>query len=174
MAKITKRTLRQYLAERSQEELAAEIVALFDRFDAIKDYYHAQLSDDDEEVRAKYKALVEREFTPARGFPQLRLSVARKAIADYQKVSGSLDGRIDLMLAYVEAGVRCTNTYGDLYEQFYNSMESMYKSAVDLIVEHKLQPTYERRCWQIVHDTRNTGWGFHDELSLIYSEAFGG
>jgi len=174
MAKITKRTLRQHLAGRSADELTDDILALFDRFPAVKDYYQAQLSDDDEEVRAKYKALVVREFTPERGFPQLRLSVARKAIADYQKVSGSLAGRIDLMLAYVEAGVRCTNTYGDLYEQFYLSMESMYKSAVDLVTEHKLQSTYEPRCWQIVQDTRNIGWGFHDELSLIYSEAFGG
>jgi hypothetical protein len=174
MAKLTKRALRQHLAGRSADELTDDILALFDRFDAVKDYYQAQLSDDDEEVRAKYKAIVEREFTPARGLPQMRLSVARKAIADYQKVSGSLAGRIDLMLAYVEAGVSCTNTYGDLHEQFYSSMESMYKSAVDLIAEHKLHATYERRCWQIVHNTRNTGWGFHDELSLIYSEAFGG
>ena len=174
MAKLSKRSLRQHLAERSQEELVAELVALYDRFDAVKDYYQAQLSGDDEEVRAKYKAIVEREFTPTRGFPQMRLSVARKAVTDYQKVSGSLEGRVDLMLAYVEAGVRCTNTYGDLHEQFYSSMESMYKSAVDLIVEHKLQPSYERRCWQIIHDTRNIGWGFHDALSNIYSEAFGG
>jgi hypothetical protein len=174
MAKLSKRSLRQFLAGRSQEELAVEIVALFDRFDAVKDYYQAQLSDNDEEVRAKYRAIVEREFTPARGFPRMRLSVARKAVTDYQRVSGSLEGRIDLMLAYVEAGVRCTNAYGDLHEQFYSSMESMYKSAVDLIVEHKLQPTYERRCWQLVHDTRNIGWGFHDELSNIYTEAFGG
>ena len=174
MARVTKRALRQYLAERSQDELTDDLLALFDRFDAVKDYYQAQLSADDEEVRAKYKAIVEREFAPARGFPQMRLSVARKAITDYQKVSGSREGRIDLMLAYVEAGVRCANTYGDLHEQFYSSMGSMFRSAVELIVEHKLQPAYERRCWQIVHDTRNIGWGFHDELSNIYAEAFGG
>lgn len=174
MAKVTLRTLKQYLAGRSDDELRDDIVALFGKFDAVKDYYQVQLSDDDEAVRAKYRAIIEREFTPARGFPRMRLAVARKAITDYARVSNSVTGRIELMLAYVEAGVRCTNTYGDLTEQFYRSMESMYQSAVKLIVEQQLQPTYERRCWQIVQDTRNVGWGFHDELGNIYAEAFDG
>lgn len=173
MAKLTVRALRQHLAARSHEELIDDIVALYGRFAVVEDFYTAQLVGDDE-VRAKYRALVEREFTPARGFPPLRLTVARKAIADYQKVSGSLPGRIDLTLAYVEAGVRCANTYGDLHEQFYRSMESMYKGAVDLIAAQGLQQTYERRCWQIVHDTDGQGWGFHDTLGDIYGEAFGG
>lgn len=39
MAKITKRTLRQHLAGRSADELTDDILALFDRFPAVKDYY---------------------------------------------------------------------------------------------------------------------------------------
>lgn len=174
MARFTVRALRQHLAERSREELIDEIVALHERFDVVKDYFQAQLAGDDDEVRAKYRAIIENEFTPRRGFPRLRLAVARKAIADYQQVSGSPQGRIDLMLAYVEAGVRCANTYGDLYEQFYSSMESMYKGAIDLIAAQGLGQTYERRCWQIVEQTRGQGWGFHDTLAELYGEAFGG
>ena len=174
MAGLTVRALRQHLAGRSQAELADDIVALFGRFEVVRDYYAVQLAEDDDGVRAKYRAIVEHEFVPRRGFPRLRLSVARKAVSDYQKVSGSLPGRIDLMLAYVEAGVRCANTYGDLHEQFYRSVESMYRSAVDLIVEQGLRQTYERRCWQIVRDTDGQGGDFHDTLSDTYGAAFGG
>lgn len=78
---------------------------------------------------------------------------------------------VDLMIFYVEQGVICTNKYGDIDENFYSSLESVYADAVtplrrldnpDLI-EH-FRPRLER----IVHDTSRIGWGFHEELSHIY------
>jgi hypothetical protein len=37
----------------------------------------------------KYKAIIKKEFFPARGFGEARLSVARKAVMDYKKLSNS-------------------------------------------------------------------------------------
>src|SRR3954447_26705807 len=114
MEKVNLRTLKQYLAERSHAELVADIADLFGRFDVVKDYYQLQIGGESAEVLAKYKALIDKEFFPARGEPLARLSVARKAISDYRKLSPAVSGLIDLMLYYVEAGVRFTNTYGDI------------------------------------------------------------
>ena len=171
--KLTVRELRAYLKSRSQEELANDIAELFGQVDAVRDYYSMRLLRGfDEELLTRYKAVIENEFFPKRGYGSARLSVARRAVNDYKKASSSLAGLIDIMLFYVEMGVRFTNTYGDIDEPFYNSMESMYKSVVKLIVQKRLQVEFESRCRQIVSDTAGIGWGFHDALIDIHSEAF--
>lgn len=175
--KVTIRQLKQYLQQKSQVELVAEIAELFSKFKAVKDYYQAHLSSAggmDTALVAKYKAIILKEFFPTRGsgYNLPRLSVARKAVSDYKKVSDSPQALADLMLFYVETGVRFTNSYGDIDEPFYNSMESMYERAVQLILKSELQDEFDERCKQIVYNTSGLGWGFHDSLSDIYHSHF--
>lgn len=173
MKKLTLRELKQHLKDKSHAELINDIAALFTRFDAVKEYYGLQLQGSySQELLDKYKAVVRHEFFPARGHGNARLSIARRAITDYKKVSDSAEGLIDLMLFYVEMGVQFTNTYGDINEAFYNSMESVYDQATKLIAKHNLRDQFERRCQTIVKNSRSTGWGFHDTLSEIYDEIF--
>ncbi len=151
-----------------------DIAHLFSNLDAVRDYYSISLgAGHDEGLLARYKSVIQQEFFPARGYGQARLSVARRAIADYKRLSTSIEGLVDLMLFYVEMGVKFTNAYGDIDESFYESMESMYGQAAKLVVEHGLQDQFVPRCQAIVADTTNIGWGFHDNLSLIYGELFG-
>jgi hypothetical protein len=165
--------LKQYLDTRSREQLIAEIGEMFSKIDAVKDYYQGKLNlGYSEEVSEKYKSVIKHEFFPARGFGRARLSVARKAVSDYKKVSASKFGAADVMLYYVETGVQFTNTYGDIDEAFYNSMESMYERAVKYIVHHGMRGQFEERCRRIITDTSGIGWGFHDGLSEIYEEHF--
>jgi len=174
MQKITLRELKQHLSQLSHEELVNDIAELFGKLDAVKDFYQVRLVGGyDEQLLETYKAKIKHEFFPVRGFGAMRLSVARRAIADYKKVSSSPEGLIDLMVFYVEMGVQFTNAYGDIDEPFYNSMESMYKRAAQLIVKHPMQDQFEARCGKIVRDTSGIGWGFHDGLSGIYDEYFG-
>ncbi len=174
MAKLNQRTLKQYLKNLSREELLDEIGMLFDKFTKVKEYYQTKLgAEDSKAVLEKYKAVIEKEFNPPRGLPKARLSVAKKAISDFKKVSNSPVDLADLMVAYVETGVRFTAQFGDIDEPFYISMESMFEKAVIHITKHKLHDQFEPRCRKIVRDTSNMGWGFHDQLSEIYEEYFG-
>jgi len=165
--------LKQYLAARSKEQLIAEIGDMFSKIDSVKDYYQSKLNlGYSADVSEKYKSIIKHEFFPARGFGRAQLSVARKAVSDYKKVAGSKFGIADVMLYYVEMGVQFTNTYGDIDEAFYNSMESMYERAVKYIAQHGMRGQFEERCRRIVTDTADIGWGFHDGLSYIYEEHF--
>ena len=173
MAKLNQRTLKLHLKHLSREELLDEIAMLFDKFTKVKEYYQAKLgAEDNQGVLEKYKAIIEKEFNPPRGLPKARLSVAKKAISDFKKINSSAVGLADLMLAYVEAGVEFTRYYGDINEPFYNSMEGMFEKAAIQITKHNLHDQFESRCRQIVRDTSQTGWGFHDTLSEIYEEYF--
>jgi hypothetical protein len=165
--------LKQYLDTRSREQLIAEIGDMFSKIGSVRDYYQSKLNlGYSADVADKYKSIIKHEFFPARGFGRAQLSVARKTVSDYRKVSDSKFGIADVMLYYVEIGVQFTDTYGDIDEAFYNSMESMYERAVKYIVQHKMQGQFEERCRKIVADTSEMGWGFHDGLSYIYEEHF--
>ena len=57
-------------------------------------------------------------FFPKRGF-KLRLKDARKVISDFKKLEPDPESLADVMLYYVECGVRFTNDFGDIDEPFY-------------------------------------------------------
>jgi hypothetical protein len=172
MSKITARALREHLRNLPHDILVEQIVSLSNRNDAIREFFAAQLGlGPQEDVLAKYKAVITREFSgPGDSLP--RLSVARKAVLDYKKIAQSPIPVVELMLHYVESGVNFTNRFGDISESFYSSVEGMYEQALKLIAQHQLHDQFERRCKQIVTATRGIGWGFHDQLSLLYEETF--
>ena len=123
--KITLTTLKKHLKTCSQEELIEDIAELYKRFKPVKEYYQVQLSSgDDTQIIDGYKKTIRNEFFPSRGFGRAKLSVAKKALSDYKKVADSPSSVIDLMLFYVEQGVQFTESYGDIDEPFYYSMES--------------------------------------------------
>ena len=126
----------------------------------------------DTQISAKYKKIIENEFFPPRGLGRAKLSVAKKAITEYRKIVKNPVDVADIMLFYVEQGVKFTNAYGDIDEPFYNSMEGMYEKAVQWMVKYEIQDVFSERCAKIVEDTSGIGWGFHDALRDIYRNAF--
>lgn len=173
MKKIHLKDLKQYLNQKSKEELINEISDLFGEFENVKDYYATKINPDNaKQVLQKYKDIIKKEFFPSRGFGKARLSVARNAISDFKKVTNSKKELADIMIFYVEIGVEYTNTYGDIDESFYNSMENMYEKALKYIFDQGLQEQFIDRCEKIVKDTSGIGWGFHDTLGDMYYEYF--
>lgn len=168
--KASLRELKKYLKECSQAELIAEITDLFTRFETVKDYYQLKLSGHENEWRLveKYKHKIYKQFFPTRGFGDPKMAVARKAISDYKKISPSAEGLADLMLFYVETGVKFTSTYTDIAEPFYNSLASMYQRALQHLAKYKLLELFEERCKALVNDAPGAGWGLHDTLSELY------
>lgn len=68
----------------------------------------------------------------------------------------------------MENGVEFTNGFGDINEGFYSSLESVYHDAMKLIDKMKLHDNYKIRAHEILKETENIGWGFHDTLSDFY------
>ena len=102
MTKLTLTQLKNHLKSKSANELVQEISELYKKFADVKDYYQTTLSESDKkEVLQKYKLIVRNEFFPLRGEPKMRLSVARKAVNDFKKISSSPENIADLMVFYV-------------------------------------------------------------------------
>lgn len=130
-----------------------------------------------EEMAEPYRKIIRQVFNPDRGRPSFKLSAARKALNDFKKACADPVAVIDFMLFYVEQGVVCTNTYGDINEPFYISLASVYRSAAELAAKSDDADVSERfrpRFLKIVWDTSNIGWGFHDDLLESYEEILPG
>ena len=126
-----------------------------------------------DEIAEPYRRIIRQVFNPDRGMPSFRLSAARKALNDFKKASADPRLILDLMLFYVEQGVICTDTYGDIDEPFYDNLLSVYDSAAQLVGEiedPRLIDPFQSRFQKLVSDTRGLGWGFHDGLVEVYND----
>jgi hypothetical protein len=174
MSKTNVTTLKKYLDQLSKQALIAEISDLFVKFDYVNDYYAAKLNPvDAERVLQKYKTVLKDEFFPSRGFGTLRASVAKKAISDYKKVAGDPHGLADLMLFYIEMGVKFVYIYGDIKEIFYTSMESMYAKVLELLFKQGMQEQFQDRCEKLVRNAGGIGYGLHDTFVILYRQYYG-
>ena len=167
------RQFNQYLSGKSSEQLTKELSDLYKNIPAVRDYYAMRMDDNGkQEVLAKFKTVIDQEFFPKRGMPNGRLSVVRKAVMDFKKLNGVNAELLELALYYVEVGVKFTQTYGDIDEPFYNSMESMYFNALKWAAQLQLLPNYQTQFLTMVHQTSEMGWGFHDGLLESYQQFY--
>jgi hypothetical protein len=161
--------LKKHLKNSTKEQLVSDIADLFKKNEFVKDYFHSKYGDDNNHsILMKHKAIIENEFFPSKGEGKARLTVAKKAITEFKKICDDKTLMAELMLFYVENGVNYTDCYGDINEQFYLSMESMYERALDFITDNNLVDIFKERCLKVVNDTVDMGWGFHDQLFNTY------
>lgn len=124
------------------------------------------------ETAAPYRRIVEQVFNPDRGAPGLQLDAAAKALRDFRQLCADPVAVIDFMLFYVEQGVICANTYGDIDAPFYENLLADYSSAAELAggqadaVIEQFRPRFAK----IVRDAGKIGWGFPEELEDVYWE----
>ena len=167
------RQLKQYLNDRSRDELIVEIRTLYGRFAAVKEYYEVKITPEGlDRSFTKYKKIISNEFFPERGFGKARLSVAKKAITDFGKLSSSPKYVADLMLFFVETGIEFTSTYGDIDEPYYRSLEGMYSRALQFMFDNDLAPHFSDRCQSIISNPPKIGWWFNENMAEIHRQYF--
>lgn len=170
---MKKVSLKNYLSGKTKEQLIEEIEILIKRFDQVRDYYRIRTtSKKDKAVLEAYKKKIKQEFFPERGYGEGRPSVGKAPILQFLKVSYLPEYLVDLMLYYVEQGIKYTLAYGDIDESFYDSVVSVYEDALDLIKENSLYEQFYDRCKKAVDDTKGMGWGFHDGLEDIFRRCY--
>src|SRR3989338_9343737 len=98
------------------------------------------------------------------------LREARKALIDFKKISKNPEHLLELMVFYVENGEKIDNEYGDMYEAFYSSMESMFDQIIKTLNNNQdLIPKFKGRLNSIIEKSCE-GWAHKDTLLDIYEE----
>jgi hypothetical protein len=73
------------------------------------------------------------------------------------------------MLTFVENGALFTREYGDIDEDFYDSVESVLEELAKLFRSEvpELYPKFSARLAKLEQITDGVGWGFHDYIADV-------
>ena len=164
-------SIKTELGKLEKSALIEIISDLYKKNKSVQEYLNFYIKPDEDSLFEKYRAKVYEAFYPKRGFGY-NLKQGKQSITDFKKLGPSTESLADLMLFYVETGVRFTGDYGDMNEAFYNSMESTYANALKIIYKEGLLDVFKQRSMQIIEDTQDMGWGFHDSLSEIFYQFY--
>ena len=164
--------LQKGLSKKTKAELIKEISTLCQKFPQVKEYYQTQTGEP-KDVLKRYKTIIEKEFIEgkSRSLPKGRISIAKKAISDFKKLSKDPDLISDLMLTFVESISWFSTEYGPDREMFYTSPENMFERTLKLMGQNNLLGKYKSRAKKIVMNATD-GWGHQDSLHGMYEDAY--
>ena len=163
--------IKKELKKLGKDDLIDLLADLYKKNKSVKELLDFYISPDEEELSAKYHDKVFEAFFPKRGFGY-NLKIAKQAINDFKKLGPSSEALADLMLFYVETGVKYTNDFGDINENFYSSLEKTYLQALILIKKENLLDKFANYSREIESEAEGIGWGFSDTMADIYCDFY--
>ena len=168
---MSKSTIKKLLQSMKKEDIIEMVLDLYSARKEAKEYLEFYAEPDEKGKLEEYKAIIQEEFYPKRRRePQTRFSVCRKAIANFKKLKPSADALAELMVSYMEWATQFTYDYGDMWEQYYDSVESNFDKTVKHIATNGLWEKYDKRLQQCVKWSDGNGYGFADAIADMYEE----
>ncbi len=168
---MSKSTVKKLLQSMEKKDIIEMVLELYSARKEAKEYLDFYAEPDEKGKLEEYKAIIKEEFYPKRRRdPQLRFAVCRKAVSDFKKLKPSDDALAELMVSYMEWATEFTFELGDMWEQYYDSVESNFDKTVKYIAVNGLWEKYDKRLQQCVKWASVCGWGFSDAMADIYEE----
>jgi len=156
-----------------QQDLLELILDMYDLSKDNKDFLHTRFSIGDD-ILAPYKKIIKECLYPDILNEHVRILRATRAISDYSKAIRDAKGEAELLTYFVECGNKFTLDYGDIDEDFYDSLLEVYGQAIKkvLILPDHEQGNFRKRLRKIMLSSNGIGWGYHDGLCDEYYGAF--
>jgi hypothetical protein len=168
---MSTKELKSELQKLDKALLVNLIGELYKKSKEAKAYLDNFLAADDTALFEKCKGKIYEAFFPKRGY-KLKLADGKKEISDFRSQGESKIKLAELMLYYAECGSDFTNEYGDIDEPFYNSIAGTYRKALELMKKENVLDQFAERAKDIMNETKNIGWGFHDDLTDAFYEFY--
>ena len=166
--------IKKRLQNRTQRELLRIIADCYKLDDEVRYHLTAAVIDTDEELHQILQDLKKEMSltfwaTTKIGEPMgPKLNEAKKIIRKVKKLTKNQEIILNFMLDYVENAIDFTAFYGDMWENYYTSVENMYYSAIEIILKNRDTIEIERylsRIEKMVEKASGMGWGFYDTLT---------
>lgn len=163
--------IKKELKKLDKDKLIDLVADLYKKNKSVKEFFDFYVNPDERKLFEKYRAKVFEAFYPKRGC-NYKLKDGKQAISDFKKLGTSTELLADLMLCYVETGVKFTNDFGDINETFYKSLATTFVDSLTLMRKENLLDKFEDRVEKVVDDTSGIGWGFHDYLVQVWIDFY--
>lgn len=170
---MSKSTVKKALESMPKDAIISMVMEMYDARKEAKEYLEFFAYPDEDGKLEEYKKIIREEFYPSKNRePKLRFAVCRKAISDYKKLKPSADKLADLMLFYMENASEFTYDYGDMWEQYYDSVENNFEKTLAYIAKNGLLEKFQPRLEKCEEWSSSCGWGFADSIGDLYYEYF--
>ena len=101
---MTKAQIKKELSSLPSRSIISIMMELYDSYPDVKENLDARFAQDKEEnssqLLEKYKKIIQDEYFPSKGVEKCRVSVCKKAIADYKKLKPESHDVADLMVSF--------------------------------------------------------------------------
>ena len=163
--------IKRELKKLDKDKLIDLVADLYKKNKTVKEFFDFYVNPNERELFEKYRDKVFEAFYPKRGY-NYKLKDGKQAISDFKKLEPSADLLAELMLFYVETGVKFTNDFGDINETFYKSLATTFVDSLTIMRKENLLYKFEDRVVTVVDDTSGIGWGFHDYLVQVWFDFY--
>lgn len=168
---MSKSQVKKLLAGMSKEEVINTVMELYDARKEARDYLDYYVNPNESNELEKFKKIVLKEFDDdISRDPQCRFSVCRKALSDFKKLAPSTETLAEAMVYYVERVCEFSFYAGDLWEQYYDSAVSNFRSMLKFLAKNNMLEAMMPRVVQIMAWCWPCGYGFHDEIGDSFCE----
>ena len=170
--------IRKILNRCSEQDLKKLISELYSLSSPNKAFLEARFLHNTQ-TKEHYKSEIKRYLGPNepwKASQKISLKDAKKVLSDYKKATSNKRDLIDLMIYYVECGTDFLCEFGDMYEQYYISLESVFENALKIMEELDKEEVEDfiQRLRVVVKKAEDMGWGYYDEISCMLNEAYEG
>jgi len=152
---MSKRALVKYLSALKKKELEEQLIDLYHRFPAVKEYYDFVFNPKEDKMVQEAKIKISNEYFPLkRKRPKARRSVAQKYIKHFTKLGVDPHLISDLMLYNLEVA-QSFSVEKNVPEAFYKSMGNSFNELIQYISVNALLSDYKDRivtCYVFVTD----------------------
>lgn len=165
---MSKRDLKKYLFELKKEQLANQIIELYDKFSNVKVYYDFVFSPNEDKLVQEAKLKISNEYFPIKGKKsRLRRSVAQKFIKHF--ISLGVDTYIisDLMLFTIETAQRYSSEKPIKQELFFKSMLTSFQQSISFLIANGIVQEFKERVDAINKEVIHQNWGNASEFNAI-------
>lgn len=138
-----------------------------------KDFLHTCFSIG-ADILTPYKKIIKTSMYPDIQNEPVQIIRAKRAISDFSRANRDLKGEAELLTYFVECGNRFTIDYGDIDEDFYDTLVEVYSEAIKKVLalhtpEHV---DFRKRLKKIMLSSEGIGWGYYDGLCEEYYNSF--
>lgn len=168
---MSKSQVKKLLLGMGKEDVINVVMELYDARKEAQEYLDYFANPDEKGELEKFKKVVLKEFyDDGKHNPQCRFSVCRKALSDFKKLSPAANTLAEAMVFYVERVYEFSFCAGDLWEQYYDSAISNFRSTLKFMIKNGLLESMMPRIIQIMAWSWPCGYGFHDETGETFCE----
>ena len=144
---MSKRDLKKYLGELDKEQLQEQLIELYEKFTAVKEYYDFVFNPKEEKRLQEAKLKISNEYFPIGKTrkAKMRRSTAQKIIKHFITLGVDPFVTADVMLYTIEIAQTFSAENSIKQEAFYKSMHNSFDQAVQFLIENGILSEFKSR-----------------------------